>query len=125
MMELKLVITHFKILDTIAYLNQRDLYPLAEGVYKIVAGIIDEETVNYRDAPTFSTLTSFTSKKVCRYLLALQKHGYIKKKFNLQTDNLYYQITEVGSEALRKYHKKHKRPYIQKARVIKSTIVKM
>lgn len=125
MMELKLVITHFKILDTIAYLNQKDLYPLAEGVYKIVAGIVDEETVNYRDVPTFSTLTSFASKKVCRYLLALQKHGYIKKKFNLQTDNLYYQITEVGSEVLRKYHKKHKKPYIQKARVIKPTIVKM
>ena len=102
MRDLKLVITHYKILDTIYYLNQQDLYPLAEGVYKIVAGIIDEETINYRDIPTFSTLISFGSKKICRYLLALQKHQYIKKKFNLQTDNLYYQITELGIEELGK-----------------------
>lgn len=125
MKELKLVITHYKILDTIAYLNEHRLYPLSDGVYKIVAGIIDEETVQYRDVPTFSTLISFGSKKICRYLLALQRHGYIRKRFNRETNNLYYEVTNLGTSALLKYHKKHKKPYVQKARTYKPTIVKM
>ena len=125
MKQLKLVITHYKLLDTIYFLNQRGEYPLAEGVYKIVAGIIDEEMVNYQDVPTFSTLISFGSKKICRYLLALQRHGYIKKRFDRSTNNLYFETTDLGISSILKYHKKHKRPYIKKTRSYKPTIVKM
>ena len=47
-----------KILDTISNLNKQGMYPLSDGVYKIVAGIVDEETANLRDEPTFATLIS-------------------------------------------------------------------
>ena len=125
MKELEITITHIKILDTISNLNKQGMYPLSDGVYKIVAGIVDDETANLRDEPTFGTLISFNSKKVCRYLLALQRYGYIKKIYNKSKDNLYYATTELGEITLVKFHKKRKKPYIKKQRKFKETILKM
>ena len=122
MKELEISITHIKILETISYLNQKHMYPVSDGVYKIVAGIIDEETIELQDVPTFGTLISFGSKKVCRYLLALQRHRYIKKIYAKAQDCLVYVTTEIGESTLMNYHKKHKRPFIKKKRIIKRTI---
>ena len=124
MKELEITITHIKILETISSLNKKNMYPLSDGVYKIVAGIIDEETISLMDLPTFGTLISFGSKKVCRYLLALKRYGYIKKIYSKTMDNLYYSITNLGEDTLTLYHKKHKRPFVKKKRTIKETILK-
>lgn len=125
MKELKLNITYMKMLDTIKYLNELHLYPLPEGIFKIVNGIVDEETLNYMDCPTFGTLISFNSKKVCRYLLMLQRYDFIKKIYDRNTDELYLLICEKGKEACLTYHKKHKTPYTKKQKVVKKTIVKI
>ena len=125
MKALKLTITHFKVLDTIYYLNIKNKYPLADGVYKILAGIIDEETIYYQDLPTFGTLISFGSKKVCRYLAALQKHGYIHKRFDEKTNNLYFEISTLGKNASENYHRVHKRPYAKKQRKTNPTIIEL
>ena len=108
MKELKIVITHIKILETISNLNKKHLYPVAEGVYKIIAGIVDSETKNYLDEPTFGTLLSFNSKKTSRFLLALQRHGYVKKIYAPQKDCLVYTTTQLGEDVVEKYRKKHK-----------------
>ena len=125
MKELELSITHIKIMETISSLNKKHYYPLSDGVYKIVAGIVDDETTSFMDEPTFGTLISFNSKKVCRYLLALQRHKYIKKIYSERKDCLVYATTELGEDALEKYHKKHKRPFIKKKRGYKETIIKI
>lgn len=125
MKELKLTITHYKVLDTIYYLNIQNKYPLADGVYKILSGIIDEETLFYQDLPTFSTLISFSSKKVCRYLLALQKAGHIHKRFDEKTNNLYFEITAKGKKEIESFHKVHIKPYPKKRRVIEKTIIEL
>ena len=125
MEELKLSITHIKILITISSLNQKGLYPVSDGIYKIVAGIIDEETANYMDEPAFGTLISFNSKKVCRYLLALQRHKYIKKVYCPQKDTLVYATTEVGEDVISKFWKRHKKPLVRKKRTVKETIYKL
>ena len=124
MKELEITITHIKILETISSLNKKNMYPLSDGVYKIVSGIIDEETIPLMDLPTFGTLISFGSKKVCRYLLALKRYGYIKKIYSKTKDNLYYATTNLGEDTLIAYHKKHKRPFVKKKRIIKETILK-
>ena len=124
MKELEITITHIKILETISSLNKRNMYPLSDGVYKIVAGIIDEETFPLMDLPTFGTLISFGSKKVCRYLLALKRYGYIKKIYSKSKDNLYYATTNLGEDTLIAYRKKHKRPFVKKKRTVKETILK-
>ena len=125
MKELELTITHIKVLKTISSLNEKGYYPLSDGVYKILGGIVDEETINLTDLPTFGTLISFGSKKVCRYLLALQRHKYIKKIYCQKKDRLVYATTELGETTLIQYFKKHKRPFVKKARNLKETIIKI
>ena len=125
MKEFSICITDIKILETISELNKKGLYPLSDGIYKIVAGVIDEETVNYTDLSTFGTLISFNSKKVCRYLLALQRHGYIKKVYCPSKDVLLYATTEKGEMELYHFHKRHKHGFMKKKKMIKPTIIKI
>ena len=125
MKELELNITYFKILATIDNLNKKNLYPISDGIYKIIAGIVDDETANMVDEPTFGTLISFNSKKTCRYLLALQRHKFIKKIYCRPKDLLVYTLTELGKDELNKYYKKHKKPFLKKKRSFKATIIKL
>ena len=123
MKELKLVITHYKLLDTIKWLNDKHLYATALGVHKIVHGDLDEDTVNLTGCPTFSTLISYGSKKVARFLLALHRYGYIIKVYDKKTNALYLSITFKGREALEVFHKKHRGEYKKTAKKFKSQIV--
>ena len=125
MEELKISITHIKILITISSLNKKGLYPVSDGIYKIVAGIVDEETANYMDEPAFGTLISFNSKKVCRYLLALQRHKYIKKVYCPKKDTLVYATTETGEDEIARFNKRHKKPLVKKKRTVKETIYRL
>ena len=125
MKSFKIAITHFKLLDTIGYLNNMNRYPLNEGVYKIVSGILDEETLLYRNCPTFSTLISFTGKKTTRYLTALEKNGYLHRIFDRETNNLYLELTSKGKEALYLFHKRHGLEYVKKERKIDKTIIEL
>lgn len=125
MKELKLTITHQKILDTIRLLNVKQFFPNQEGVYKILSGIKDEETEQFLDLTTFGTLISYSSKKICRFILPLFRYGYIEKKFDRNTNDLYLAITFKGKEASELFHKKYKKPYPKANKILKKTIVKI
>ena len=125
MAELKLVITHYKLLDTVKWLNDIHLYATALGIHKIVHGDLDDETVTLTDCPTFSTLTSYGSKKVARFLLALYRYGYLIKVYDKPSNTLYLSITFKGREALEMYHKKHKHGYKKSVKRFKHEIVKI
>ena len=125
MKEFKISVTHIKILATIENLNNKGFYPISDGVFKIVAGIVDDETVAFLDEPTFGTLISFNSKKTCRYLLMLQRHKYIKKVYCKPKDKLVYSLTDLGVSELMRFYKKHKKPFIKKKRICKETIIKL
>lgn len=125
MKELKLNITHYKLLATIDNLNNKNLFPLSDGIYKIVAGIVDDETASLMDEKTFGTLISFNSKKICRYLLALQRYAYVKKIYCKPKDCLVYTLTQLGKDSLTKFYKRYKRDFPRKKRKIKETIVKL
>ena len=112
-------------MDTIKWLNGQHLYASALGVHKIVHGDLDEDTVNLTECPTFSTLISFGSKKVARFLLALYRYGYIIKVYNKPTNALYLSITLKGRNALDLYHKKHKGFYKKSTKKFKSEIVRI
>lgn len=116
-------ITHYKILETIRALNARDDYPLAEGVYKVLKGINDEETSAYRDLETFSTLISYSSKKISRCIMVLLRHGYLEKIFDPKTDELYLKITGLGIGDLTNYKKKTHRTFAKKQILSRRTIV--
>ena len=71
MKEVKLNQTYYKVLITIKALNDLHYYPLNEGIYKILVGVVDEDTKQFVDLDCFGTLISFTSKKVCRLTMML------------------------------------------------------
>lgn len=123
--ELKLTPSHIKILKTISLLNSKHLYPLPEGVGNILKGKVDLETNQYQDLLTYSTLLSFSSKKICRYILMLQRYGYLDKIYDKKTDNLYLRTTEKGEAILFDYLKKHKNIFKKKSGVNKTLIVKI
>lgn len=117
--------TYCKVLLTISELNKQGYYPLNEGVYKIVSGLLDDEVEPFSDLKTFATLTSFSSKKICHLTLMLFKHGLIGKIFDPDSKKLYLRVTEAGEQALSTYFEKHKKGFAKRTPKSVPTIVKI
>ena len=117
--------TYCKVLLTISELNKLSFYPLNEGVYKILAGINDEEVAAFSGLITFGTLTSYSSKKICHLTLMLFRHGYIGKIFDPKTKKLYFRVTDEGEKALDLFFLKHKRSFGKRKQKSAVTIVKI
>lgn len=125
MKELKLSITHYKVIHTIKWLNDQKLFANQDGLYKILHGDVDSETKSLMDAPAFGSLISYNSKKVCRYVLALTRYGFVTKIFDRNTKELYLTLTEKGRVAYMDYFSTHKEIFKKKNRLVKPTIVKI
>ena len=117
--------TYCKVLLTISRLNQKSFYPLNEGIYKVLAGVDDEEAFAFNDLETFGTLTSYSSKKICHLTLMLFRHDYIGKIFDPKSKKLYFRITEKGEKALADFLNKHHRVFVKKKAKVAQTIVKI
>lgn len=104
-----------KILETVSYLNEKDLYPLPLGVYKILVGSSEDEYIIYHELPTYRTLTSFSSKKISRLIMMLLRNNYLSKIYDEKSDDLYLKITDKGVAFLLHYHKKHKYSFRKKS----------
>ena len=117
--------TYAKVLLTISELNKQSYYPVNEGVYKILAGVIDDESAQFSDLSTFATLTSYSSKKICHLTLMLFKQGLIGKIFDPKSKTLYLRVTDKGEEFLNSYFKKHKRTFAKRKSKVVPTIVKI
>ena len=117
--------TYYKVLLTISELNKKSYYPLNEGVFKILAGIIDDETSNFVNVITFGTLTSYTSKKICHLTLMLFRHELIGKIFDPASKKLYFRTTEKGETALKEFANKHKCSFARKKQKSAMTIAKI
>ena len=125
MKEVKLNQTYYKVLITIKALNDLHYYPLNEGIYKILVGVVDEDTKPFVDLDCFGTLISFTSKKVCRLTMMLYRYGYIGRIFDTQTKKLYFSLTDKGIEATESFLKNHKKPFARRNKNVTPTIVKI
>ena len=117
--------TYYKVLLTISELNKKTYYPLNEGIYKILGGVIDEETTSFMDVITFGTLTSYSSKKICHLTLMLFRHGYIGKIFDPASKKLYFRTTEKGDAAIRDFSNKHRCSFARKKQKSAATIAKI
>ena len=92
--------TYCKVLLTISELNKLSYYPLNEGIYKILAGINDDEIVHFSELITFGTLTSYSSKKICHLTLMLFRKGLIGKVFDPESKKLITLYKEHFSSSL-------------------------
>ena len=117
--------TYCKVLVTISELNKQSYYPLNEGVYKILAGILDDEVLPFSNLESFGTLTSYSSKKICHLTLMLFRRGLIGKVYDASSKKLYLRTTEKGEEALNKYFAKHKKGFARRKQKNVPTIVKI
>ena len=125
MKEVKLNQTYYKVLITIKALNDLHYYPLNEGIYKILIGVVDEDTKQFVDLDCFGTLISFTSKKVCRLTMMLYRYGYLGRVFDTQTKKLYFSLTDKGIEATETFLRNHKKPFARRSKNVTPTIVKI
>ena len=115
----------YKILETVSLLNKNDLYPLSEGVYKILAGVDDDETKLYKNIATYKTLISYNSKKVARLIMMLLRYHYLERVYDPESDKLYLKVAPKGEIELVKYRKKHKYKFATKEVNNEPTIVKL
>ena len=106
--------SEIKILETVNDLNEKDLYPLSLGVYKILTGSSEDEYIIYHEMKTYRTLTSFSSKHISRLIMMLLRNGYLSKTYDEKSDDLYLKITDKGKAFLLHYHKKHKYSFHKK-----------
>ncbi len=118
-------VTEVKILMTIDYLNERGYYPFPYGVTKILNGVIDEETVNFTNCPTFSNLISIVNKNVCHMVNMMVRYGYLKKVYSRETNKLYLGITEKGKKYMNSYVSTHNLYLNKKQQKFKKTIAKI
>ena len=117
--------TYYKVLLTISELNKKSYYPLNEGIYKILAGVIDDETSSFVNVITFATLTSYSSKKICHLTLMLFRHELIGKIFDPESKKLYFRTTEKGEAVLKEFANKHKCSFARKKPKSEVTIAKI
>ena len=117
--------TYCKVLLTISELNKQSYYPLNEGIYKILAGILDDEVMPFSNISSFGTLTSYSSKKICHLTLMLFRKGLIGKVFYPETKKHYLRTTDKGEEALKNYFAKHKKGFAKRKQKSAPTIVKI
>lgn len=125
MKEMKLNQTYFKVLITLKELNDLNYFPLNEGIYKILVGIVDEETKDFVDFKSFGTLLSFSSKKVCRLTMMLYRYNYISRVFDTKSKKLYFTLTDKGQAAVDAFLLKHKKPFAKRKKKSAPTIVKI
>lgn len=125
MKEFALNQTYAKVLLTISELNKNSYYPLNEGLYKILTGVLDDETASFTAVPTFGTLTSYSSKRICHLTLMLFRHGCIGKIFDPETQKLYFRTTELGEELLSDFYNKHRCSFARRKPKTTKTIAKI
>ena len=116
MKEIKLNQTYIKVLVTLKELNELNYFPLNEGIYKILVGIVDEDTQEFTNLKSFGTLLSFSSKKVCRLTMMLYRYNYISRVFDTKTKKLYFTLTKKGESAANLYLLRHKKPFAKRKR---------
>ena len=110
----KLCTNDLKIIETISLLNEMDLYPLAEGVFKIVNGDDSPEIALFKNFSTYKTLVSYNSKKISRLIIMLIRYKYLERIYDENTNELYLKVSDKGDRALVDYHKKHKYKFVTK-----------
>ncbi len=120
-----LTVSHYKILETIKYLNEKNLYPSPKGVNNILSGSKDDETEGYKDVPTYATLISYPGRKLCSYILNMVRREYLTYIYDEKTDAMYLKITPKGDMSLFDYNRKHQYSHKKKRGTLKPQIVEI
>ena len=119
------VAIEMKILVTVYLLNRENYFPLNEGVIKIIKGVVDKETLPFTEYETFSTISSYSAKKISRHIGNLLKHKFLTKRYYPQNEESYLAITNLGFNYVNEYKDKHKTAFKKTTSETPITIVKI
>ena len=117
--QLVLETTDYKILQTVSLLNEKNIYPLNECVFRILIGDDTDEVIQFKELPTYKTLISINQKKVSRYVVMLVRYKYLVRIYDETTDEMYLKIAPLGEMELTKYLKNRRYKYVKKKVKIK------
>lgn len=92
--------SEMKIMFLLKELNEKELFPISEGVYKILNGVMDQETVNLQSLKSFGSLISYSHKKITRFITHLMKIGFVINIYDNNTKSLYLKLSMDGEEYL-------------------------
>lgn len=123
--EFRLTVSHYKILQTVHELNNVKKYPTAKGVNNILQGKLDPETRKYIELKTFGTLLSYPGRRLCSYILNMERRGYLSYIYDMKSDGMYLRVTEKGEIEVYNYERKHKNEYTKKEPHRKAQIVEI
>ena len=123
--EFRLTVSHYKILQTVYELNKVKKYPTAKGVNNILQGKLDPETRKYIELKTFGTLLSYPGRRLCSYILNMERRGYLSYIYDKNSDAMYLRVTEKGEIEVFNYERKHKNEYTKKEPHRKAQIVEI
>ena len=123
--EFRLTVSHYKILQTVYELNKVKKYPTAKGVNNILQGKLDPETRKYIELKTFGTLLSYPGRRLCSYILNMERRGYLSYIYDKNSDAMYLSVTEKGEIEVFNYERKHKNEYTKKEPHRKAQIVEI
>ena len=107
----ELSLAHYKILITISELNDKEFYPTTKGVFNVLTGKEDNETILFTYLRTYGSLISIQSRRVCAYIKYLEKLEYITEVYNKENDDLYLKITPLGDSIAQLYLHKNKKGF--------------
>ena len=114
-----------KILLTVNYLNSLNLYPNQEGVFKILKGVVDNETKPLVNCPTFSVIVSIPKKKISLRINMLTRYEFLANKYSVNDNMMVLEVSKKGQTFLSEYSKKHKLDFTKKQKKESKTIIKL
>ena len=124
-MEKKLTLTQYKVLHTVYLYEKDNLAPNNEGVRDVLRGNKHPSFTRLEEYETFSTLTSYSDKKITNLINKLIKEEYLEREMFPDNGEFYLLLTEKGKEELSIFLKRHKKGYRQKEKEKKITFVKI
>jgi len=89
------------VLHTISILNDKDLYPNNDGIYKILIGLYDKETMNFINEKVFGSYNTYKSKRITCSINRLVKKDYINTIYDEKTKSMFYRLSFKGNELLK------------------------
>lgn len=99
-----------KLLDLIALLNDHGRMGSPEGIVALAQGIVNPETLAFKEAESFGSLTSYSGKRLKGLLRLLVQKGYLSQAYSAAEEDYFFLISAQGRAALTPYrahpHKK-------------------
>ena len=121
----KFTLTQYKILHTVFLFEKDNLAPNIEGIRNVLRGNKNSSFSRLEEYDTFSTLTSYTDKKITNLINKLVKEEYLERRMFPDNGEFFLLLTEKGKEELSPFLKRHKKGYRQKEQEKKITFVKI